>query len=303
MPISALGYAGLAKESVWGTPVAANKWMPVKDHKFEEDIKTILDEGKRGIAAKDFGLYQGTKLATLEQGGDFYPDVPPNFLLGIMGSVATTGVGPYTHTFSLGATQPSLTVHDYDGLTERQFAGCLVDEFSMKFATDEGALSWSAKMKGKSPTSIAKSTPTFGTLNPILGWQASLNLNSIANTNLLGFELTCKRETKPVFGANNSQAPSKIHPGVLEVTGKISFDMAATTEYDLFGNNTQPPLALTLTSGANILVITMTKCAFEKANVDQGKEFVQVDASIRGIWNTTDSGPVKFAVTNSVVSY
>lgn len=305
MPISALSYLGLAKEAVWGTPVTAAKWLPVKDMKPTDDIKMVLDEGKRGIAAKDFGAYQGTKLSNLEYGGDFFPDVAPYFLLAVLGADTVSGTGPYTHAFGLGSAPPSLTLQDFFGHSqERQYAGCRVSEVGLKFATDTGAVEWTAKLLGKASALVVKTTPTIGTTTPFLGWQAALSIGGTsAPGRLLAAEWSLKRTLKEVFGANNSQDPSTIYAGILEVTGKMTFDMPDETELQHYLTNDQPSVSVALTSGANSVTILTTKTAFEKATVDRSQEFVRVDAQIRGLYNATDAGPAKITVINSVATY
>lgn len=302
--LSQLSHVGLAREAVWGTALPAAKFFPSKNPKFEDDIKRILDQGKRGSAATDFGAWGGTRLGRLEHDGDFYPDVPPYFLLGILGQVNTTGVGPYTHVFTLAATPPSFTITDYyGGAQARQFAGAMVESLDLKFATESGALEWAVKLAAKASTQVATPTPTFGSLAPFLGWQAALTLAGGGNTKLLGFELNMKRTLSPIFGANNSQDPNKMYAGPLEVTGKITFDMADETELNYYLNNTQPTLSLVLTSGTNTITIALSKCDFEKATVDRSQEYVRVDSPIRGHYNATDAGPAKITVVNSVASY
>lgn len=302
--LSALSYLGLSKETAWGTPVTAAKWLPVKTMSPVDDIKTIIDEGKRGLAAKDFGLYQGTRLASLDYSGDFFVDVVPYLILAILGKDTVTGTAPYTHNFQLDPAPPSLTLQDYNGFNERQFAGARLSELGLKFTTDTGALEWTAKAMSKVSATTTKSTPTFGTTAPLLGWQASMTIGAVAVLRLLAFELTIKRTLKEIFGANNSQDPSNILAGIIEVTGKLTFDMQDDTELTHYLSNDQPAAVITLTQGANVnLVITLTKCAFEKAQTDRSQEFVRLDAQIRGIYNVTDAGPCQIAVKNAVASY
>ncbi len=298
-----LSHLGLAKEVTWGTAVAAAKWLPIKDFKPVDEIKYPLDQGKRGIAALDFGAYQGTRLGNLDYGGDFFPDVPPYFLLGVLGKDTVTGVGPYTHAFQLDPAPPSFSISDYYGV-ERQWAGARVSELGLKFATDTGMLEYGVKMLSKASAIVTTTTPTIGTTAPFLGWQAAF---SVAGTGVVGrllaYEVTFKRILKEIFGANNSQDPSAIYVGGLEVTGKLTVDMPDDNELLHYLNNDQPAIQVVLTSGTNTITILMTKCAFEKATIDRGQEFVRLDAQIRGLYNTTDAGPAKVTVVNSVATY
>jgi hypothetical protein len=302
--LSALSYLGLSKEAAWGTPVTAAKWLPVKSMSPVDDIKTIIDEGKRGLAAKDFGVLQGVRLANLDYGGDFFVDVVPYLILAILGKDTVTGTAPYTHLFQLDPAPPSLTFQDYNGFNERQFAGARLSELGLKFASDTGALEWTAKALSKVSAAVVKTTPTFGTTAPLLGWQAALAVGGTPVTKLLAFELNIKRVLKEIFGANNSQDPSNIFAGIVEVTGKLTFDMQDDVELTHYLSNDEPAVVITLTQSPNVnLIITLTKCAFEKAQSDRSQEFVRLDAQVRGIYNVTDAGPCQVAVKNAVATY
>lgn len=298
--------AGLAKEVTWGTAIASpTTWVPFKTLKSEDDIKRVIDSGIRGSLAKDFASYAGIASAKYDLDGMVYPDVFGNFLLAILGQDAVTGTGPYTHAFTLAATQPpSYTLTDYDGVNERQFAGSVLQQLDLKFTT-EGELSKSAKFVSKlSATAASIHTPTYGTIAPIVGYQSALTIAGAGNTRLIGGDLNLKRDVKFTFGANNSQSPTKVNVGTLEVTGKLDFEIDDYTELNYYLNTTQPIVVLTFTSGANVLTIQMSKCDFEKmAGIDRSQEMARVSASIRGIYNTTDAGPVKITLVNSIATY
>ncbi|WP_407310516.1 phage tail tube protein [Desulfosporosinus sp. SB140] len=298
--------AGLAKETTWGTAITApTTWIPFKTLKSEDDIKRVIDDGIRGNLSKDFASYAGVASAKYDLDGMVYPDVFGNLLLAILGQDSVSGTSPYTHAFTLAATQPpSYTLTDYDGVNERQFAGSILQQLDLKFTT-EGELSKSTKWVSKLST-LAGSihTPTYGTVQPIVGYQAALTIAGAGNTRLIGGDLSLKRDVKFTFGANNSQSPTKVNVGKLEVTGKLDFEIDDYTELQYYLNATQPIVVLTFTSGANILTIQMSKCDFEKiAGIDRSQEMARVSASIRGIYNTTDAGPIKISLVNSVASY
>lgn len=306
MPISALSHLGISKETTYGTAAAATMWIPVKDLKPADEIKYYLDEGKRGYAVKDFGAYQGTRMGQIEYAGDVYPDVIGHLLLAIFGKDTVTGAAsPYTHTFQVGNVPPSYTFSDYNGVTERQWAGARLSEMGFKFATDTGGLEFTLKGASKASVTTAVTTPSFGTVNPFLGWQAAMTIGGTAVPGrLLAFEFSVKRALKEVFAANNSQDVSNIYSGVMEVTGKITTDFPDENELNHFLNNDQPALTVTLSQNANTSIkFQLSKVAFEKATPDRSQEFVRLDSDLRGLYNTTDAGPAAVVLTNAVATY
>lgn len=296
---------GLAKETIWGTAVAPTVWVPFKTLKSSDSIKRIIDTGIRGNLSKDYASYAGVSTGESSLDGDVYADSFGNFLLGLFGQDTITGTAPYTHSFALSANQPpSYTLSDYDGINERQYTGAMITELGLKFTSD-GELTKSAKFVSKAST-IASSihTPTFTTVSPFVGFQAALTIGGTANLNLIGGDLSIKRDNHFTFGANNSQAPTKLSIGKMEVTGKLDFEVSDYSELNYYLNATQPIVVMTFTNGTNVLTVQMSKCDFEKVDgLDRGSEVVKISASIRGLYNATDGGPCLIKLQNSVASY
>lgn len=307
MPLVAKNYIGLKKETTWGTAVAPDLFLPVTSMNSEIEIARILDAGKRGVAAKDFASYAGTRRGKVTFGGMWYPDVPPRLAHGILGTDTISGAAdPFTHTLTLADAPPSFTLADYDGISERRYPGCLITGLTLRFNVETGAFEYEVEAVGQIPADNTKSTETFGTEAPRLGWQASVSIAAGANTDLLGFELSLKRSAHLVFGAANSQNPNRgFAGGDLEVTGKLSFYAPDSAILDYYRSTTQPAVVITLnsTGGTRDTVITMTKCDFEKVTHDRGgDDFVRWDATVRALHNATDGGPVKIASKNAVAT-
>jgi hypothetical protein len=298
--------AGFAKETTWGTAVAApTGFIPFKTLKSEDDIKRIVDSGIRGNLTKDFASYAGIANAKFDIEGLVYPDLFGNFLLALFGQDAVTGTGPYTHSFTLSNNQPpSYTLFDYDGVNERYYAGAVLEQLDLKFTT-EGDLTKSAKFVSKaSAQSGTPHSPTYTSVAPLLGWNTSITIAGSGNTRLIGGDLSFKRPCKFTYGANNSQAPTKVNVGTLEVTGKLDFEIDDYTELNYYLQTTQPTVVITFTSGTNTLTVQMTKCDFEKvAGIDRSQEMARVSANIRALYNTTDAGPAKVTLVNGVATY
>lgn len=293
---------GLAKETVWGTAMTApTVWCPFKTLKSEDDVKRVIDSGKRGNLTKDFASYAGIQSSKADLEADVYPDTFGNFLMGLFGQDNVTGASPYTHTFKLSANQPpSYTLFDYDGINERVYAGAMVQELGLKF-TSEGDLSKSVKYMCKaSAVGGSVHTPTFTTVSPFIGYQAAINIAGSANTRVIGGDINFKRALKFTYGANNSVNPTKLNAGTVEITGKFDFEVDDYTELNYYLNNTQPIVSVSFTSGTNVLTITMSKCDLEKIQgLDRSQDVVRVSANVRGLYNTTDGGPGAVTLVNT----
>lgn len=310
MPIySSLLHLGLAKEVTQGTPVAAASWLPVDANAKPEDVvKWIEDKGLRGAPVEPMAVYQGPMSSTFAADCMFYPDVPPNFLMALLGTDTLVGtVAPYTHTFTLAKVQPpSYTLSFFNGNDERQYPGSMLDELSLKWAID-GALMASTKWVGWPSVTTAATTPTIGTSAPFLGWEASCKIGGAVNANLIGFDWTGKRKGDVQWAAATTQTPKFTYAGPLGVTGKLTFVPEDETEFNYMVNNTQPAVLITLTApnSGPTLVIQMSKVNFAKTTPSFSKDYVEYDSDIAAYPNATDAGtgapisPVQFVLTNS----
>lgn len=303
--ISALQHLGFAKESTWGTGVSPTTYIPFDSVKPESTVNTVVDEGKRNNIAKDFAVYPTTRSATLDVETYLYTNELGHILAALMGGVTTTGTGaPYTHTFKPTSGQRSLTFQHYNGESERQYAGCVVDELSVK-GDAEGLVTVSFKAQGKYHTATTTTSPTIAaTLAAIAGINSTLKIDTVTNANLFGFEFTFKRSNKLIFGANTTQDPTKAVQGVFEVTGKLTFDIVDNAEYAMFDGQAYHAIDLTVGSDAqNKAQFTFSKAFIEKATVDDGQENLRVDWEFRAVYNATDAAQCVVKLFNSTASY
>jgi hypothetical protein len=303
--VSALGHLGVAMETTYGTAVPPVYYVPYNTIKVEDDIKKILDDGKRGILTKDFNSYDGAKSGTVEIDSMAYPDVLGFFLKAIFGQDTVTGsASPYSHKFTVANTLcPSVTIQDYNTVTERQYAGGLVSELGFKFDSSK-EVSMSAKMISKASVTATQTTPTILTTDPFLGYTATLKIGGTPNLNLISGEVTVKREAQLIFSANNTQQPTKYVTARCEAEGKLVLDIEDETEFLLYLNNTKPTLDILFTQNANTsLELSFGRIDVTKAVLDRSQETVRCDLSFKALYNATDNGMATFTLKNSVASY
>lgn len=306
--LSALGYFGIAKEATYGTSVAPSIFIPFDSIKVEDDMKKSVDEGRRGVLSKEFAVYQTTRLSKIDLETLAYPDTIGHFLLGILGKDTVTGAAnPYTHKFQiLDGAAPSYTLADYNvvaGTNERRYPGGVIDEVGFKF-DDDGNMKVSAKFQSKVSTLVAKSTPTQNVLTPFQGWMASLSLNGVANADLLGGDITIKRQNELLFAGNATQDPTRAINGRIEISGKLTFDVMDESEYLLFLNGTQQSIQVQFVVNVNqSLTFLFTKTDISKAVVDRSGEYIRVDLDFKALYNTTDAGLCQVTLLNAVATY
>lgn len=303
--LSALGHIGLAFETAYGTGISPVVYVPYKSVKVDDVIKKVTDDGYRSVLSKDFNVFNVARSGTVDIDTDVYPTLVGYFLKGILGQDSVTGsASPYTHTFKLvNALAPSLTLSDYNAITERQYKGAVMSDLSFKFDT-ESVLELQAKFLSFASATVTSTTPTISTEKPFLGFNLTATLNGTVNQNVVGGSIDIKREAKLIFGANNTLDPTKAATGRVEITGKLTLDVEDETELQLYLGGSQPALILDFALDSNTdLKFSFGKVDLTKAVVDRSQEFIRLDIDFRALYNTTDNGNVTVTLKNSVATY
>ena len=284
--------------TVGGASIAA------KGPKANEIFESLYDQGYRGHASMDYAYYQGVGHSEIDLPDMwFYADDYGHFFMAMLGTDnATTSASSTSHVITLVDGLPkSYTLTDYNGVDTRQYAGLYFEEVDMKWTTP-GRLTLSAKAQGMTATTAAKPAAAYSSASVYLPWEMASTINGVANVHIINMELALKRKVEPIWGMSNSQQPNLESDGPLEVTGKIDFAVADNTELNLYKSNTQPAATFLLTGASTINTMTMhfNDLAFETPTViDRTKDFLVLQSAFRGIWNATDSGPLKVTLTNA----
>lgn len=330
---SAKQFVNAAKETTQGTAVTTGMTtMPVTEFKPKDDPVLLKDEALRGSMAKLFGVIQGPQKSSYTIGGAAFLDWLPLHLLNLMGEIASSGPvsSIYTHAISLlnsGTGQPpSHTFVDWQGLTAttnaRTYPGCCHSSLTLKGNPESSLIEWSAKGNGywslPFPTAPPVSAPS--TVSPIAAWRVALGFGGVASggTQVLtvrDWEVTTNRELSVQYTSQNSQAPFIIQRGPIATTAKFYVDKPSDETFlNYLRANTQPQFQLLVSNGlaaaaAQTLQIDMAALAFDMVEVNRGGVAVGYDVTCEAIANTTNVGasggfsPVKYTVTNAVVSY
>ena len=303
--LTALGHIGLGIETTFGTAVAPTFWLPYKTVKAADVIHKVTDDGRRANVTKDYAVYNTTQEGTVEIDGMAYPDALGYFVFAMLGSDAVTGTAvPYTHTLKLlNNLPPTLTLSNYSGVDERQYAGAAINALDIKFDTADKQMDVSAKFNTLLGVVGTTSTPTYSTLSPFLGFQLAPTINSVLNTNVVGGEINYKRTVAMLYTVNDTQAPTKFSSSEIEVTGKLTFDIESATEYDLYTTGTQFPLSLKFTQSANSsATFEFGNVDITKSDLDQSQQYLRVNMEWKALYNTGDAGPSTVTLTNSLAT-
>jgi len=158
---------GIAKETTRGTPVNPVFWIPQTSISFDDKVEKVDEESAMGqIADTDSSVVTG-KYAEGEIEGEIRDKALGLILTGVMGASPTsTGVGPYTHTYTLADTSNqhrSLSILKQNPNGASMFALAMVDSFEIS-VEPLGIVTYTIGFTSKSSQDWTPQTPTFTSL-------------------------------------------------------------------------------------------------------------------------------------------
>jgi hypothetical protein len=309
-------FFGLAKETTFGTAVAATNFVPIKSMKPKDKLELLDDAGMRGSMVDSYGKIAGPQTSEFDFDGDVYPDTFGFPVTGVLGDITTTGASaPYSHAIAVlntGTGQPpSYTMSDYYTISTRQYAGAKFSEVALKFSGD-GLLTYSAKAVALGSATASTPTPSYTAVAPIAGWVGTVTIGGSANLTLIDGECTIKRPVDVIHTVDGTAAPYALWSGPVTVSGKLTMVMEDDTQLLNYLNNSQPSLDINYQQGAGASAVQvklhMTKCAFTTADIDRGKTYIALSVDFEAVANTTDVGgsggysPIKVTLQNALAS-
>lgn len=223
----------------------------------------------------------------------------------LWGTTATTGAGPYVHTYLMAASPPTvgLTIEQTLGTglsPSEKFSGCRINTLELSVSA-KGRMTARVSVIGKSGGGRAATTSTTVTTNhsPILHHQAgAVSWNSITMQTVdLALKIDNRFEANNVLGSQYTVEPYISGPRIVEVDVTVLMD--ANTLYAAYLAGTQADLTVTFTSGAASMAITLHNAVITKCDVPLNSHGrIMQSITLRGLSDGADYG-VGIVVTNT----
>jgi len=259
-----LSATGFAKESVFGTPVAATTFLPMLSNTMEVDPGWFSPQVMQ--ATRDLQIYNmyGEAHYTGSVDGPLFPSNAIPLFVASIGTDVVTGVGPYTHTISQANALPSLTVEKNLGnFQSLQFAGCRVGKMSIKVPTANEPATMTADLTGRSAAIL--SSPTAVSVSneiPFVFAEATLTMFGNARAYCANVQIDIDNGLKETYTYSGSHGPSYITPVTLHVSGTLdvvwsSLNDATYGDYTSMVNGTLGSLVVTVVH-ATVGTVTIT---------------------------------------------
>lgn len=320
MAYGSLAHVGLAKETTYGTPVAATDYVKFASESLNETIEQVKSEILNGVV-DDAPTYEGMHTVAGDLAFDVYPNVVGNLLRSALGAPATTMVvaGVYSHVFTpvqsnfsnVCALPPYTFEINRDLGQAFQYTGAVVNDLTFGFGTDKKIMHGQAAIIAKSLALITKTAPTFDVQDPFTWNQATITLNSVVNTNVSTIEFGVKNGLEAKATLDGTRNVNRIlRNGKRQFPIKFTVELQDMTEYNLFRAQNEVPLKIELIggviSGANNYKITVDvpKFHFNTFPINVSGAGV-VTAQVDGLaeYDPTNLYGMKVTLINSKTAY
>lgn len=303
-----LGFIG---ETTYGTRVAPTRFLPFLKESLGLEIDYIESKSYRaGRKTKQLRRPGGQRVA-----GDIEMELAPQglglWLKHCLGSVTSTGAGPYVHTFTPGGLVGlSMTVQivrtDQTGIARPfDYSGLKVQSWEMgaqvgEIATLKTTLYGTTEDTGQS---IASASYPANWL-PFTFVEGSLTVGGTA-TPVKSFSLKgdngllVDRYRLQASGANKSLEPQEA--SVRDYSGTLEADFTSLTAYNRFVNQTAAALVITLAQASGHQLVITSNVEFDGTTPKAegiGSEIAQ-SLPFVGVSATGDSNVMTIAVTNA----
>ena len=305
---------GLKEETTYGTAVTVDTFGEFVSESIKFDRSRIESAGLRAGRRVLHRWAQGSQRAA----GDLELELPNVGVIGWLlkhafGGVATTGSGPYVHTFTPGdLAGKGLTVQigrpDMGG-TVRAFTynGAKVTSWSIAASVDEYVKATFSLYALAEATGTALATASYPAgLAPFVFTGAQLDIagSGIAVKDItLSGDNTLATDRHRQRASDPEQSLEPLESNLREYAGSLSADFEDLTAYTRFTAGTEAALVATFTSGSDTLVVT-TNVRFDgETPVVGGPDLLEQPLSFKCLSGTSDAAAITAVLTNTDATY
>ena len=298
-------WIGFAEETTWGTAVSRTNFLSVVSNGLQRttaltprsDLKGSSGSAMRRGHFKGFEEAGGSVvvLATYENIGMLCKHS--------LGTLNTTGAGPYTHTYTLATTLPTgLTMEGKRGTSGAEvFEGCKVSTATWECSSgSEMTLSLDV-IAETAATRSASSSPTFVTGERVLHHHSSTLSFDGQTYDLVSFKCTLNNSIarRNFLGSRVTKEPARSDYSSVQMDLSVE---AADALYTALHAGTTGDAVVTFASGTKSMAFTLHNAYLTGASDPiSGAGIVQQSLTLVGESDGTDEG-LKLVVINDAAS-
>ena len=251
---------GILVEGTWGTAPAGNAMLlEVASGEWLRDVvEEYRDEMVRNVLARDFGSVPTVAHGEGTLSGAFTAIMPVYFLDSVLGgteakgnlhdTTANTTVDTLMdiHTFTVGANPRTMVVQQSDAIVDELYLGMMVNSFTLRFNSGEGAVEWEADLIGKgrvfpaTAKTVADNTMVLAANRPpkpLVGAMAAVDINGTTTAKVLDFEMVISREIEMGYGAGNTRRPNIRRTSAPQITFRATAELQLESDVQKFSSD------------------------------------------------------------------
>lgn len=310
-----VGFVGLAKETNWGTAVAASDYLEV----MSENLSTGIDRfPTRNVYG---GFYEPDDYAGMRRTtGSLVHAAHPVSLGHLLKAVfnnssASTVLSGFLYTmnftgvkseFADGVPRQPYTLEINRNVTSsHRYAGAVCNKLTLALAPNQD-LRVTADWIAQAQTMLAATTPTFpaSSTDPFTFDTASVSIAGAANARVEAFNLSIDNGLEGIAALNNSNTIARIRarePQIIRISGTLDF--VDITEQQDFINQTERAFVLSLTRAQSFqLVIDVPRfvySAFPTGMPGRGRLTVGFEGMARYLTSSAAAIGIRLTTTKS----
>ena len=299
---------GWKSEVTPGTSVVVDTFQPFVSENIKNNINYLDTQTKS--ARRTLRLTkQGSKGIT----GGITTELPNTDIATLFkhmfGEVATTGAGPYVHTYTPASLDGSaLTIQvgrpDASGTIQPfTYSGCKVSDWTISADVDAIAQLQVGLVGMTETTATALAVASYdSTWEPFVFTEASMTIGGVAVGTVRSGSLSCDNAVSPRirWGSGFSKEPTQ--NGLSSFTGTVTTDFDSLTHYNLFVNGTESAMVWTFDNGSETLVITMNVIYTGETPEVSDFDLLAQNLPFRAFSQTSDAAAITAVLTNNEAS-
>jgi len=297
-------FIGVGEESAYGVSATPTRYIDILREKLVFDRGITPVETVYGRAIQKYVEGKASVTGSI----DFVvePENCGEFFKWALGSVETSGEGPYTHTFKPSDTIKSFTLIVVSEGIQRRIVGCLVNRLEIESALDvvTGSLEILASKEEKD---LGSYTPTISTLTPFVFKDGTLTLAGEDKSGCLkAFRLRINNNipTDDLYGFG-SKYPQRILVRGRTVECELELVFEDTSEYDRFLAGEEFSLNLKFAYGDYEFEVNLPRIVYTSdvaPHLDK-REPLRVTAPLQAFYEPSTGYEVALKLKNQVSSY
>ena len=323
MPYGRLAFLGIARETTWGTAVAAADYVRLSPTSYvrpapeEIEPRSLIGVWDRPRTLRGMQVHRG------ELNFEVYPNSFGWFLLGALGPVTTTTPTGATvtrdHKFSARTSdfsstcflQPFTLELFYDMGQSQQFAGAIFEELSFTVGVREPIMRAQATVIARTLADITKTTPAFEATSPFLYTGARVNLPDPTQfVDCQSITVTIRNPAEALALLGGGTTPSRFVAREQRQVTISGTHLLTKAEWDAFRNATERRLVLIVEGGTiegsfrYTVTVTVPKFRYTRydAQVDAAG-LLSVDWEGYAVFDFGTDEPLSITLRNSRTAY